>query len=145
MKLRLQTDYALRILLYLTFVERRTTADEVAQAFDISRDHLVKVVQELAKRGYLRTRAGRGGGFELSVEPDAVTVRDVVEDIEGRPGVLDCVPSPEICPMEPGCGLRGLLMEAEEAFYATLASRTLSDLARGGRRRGGLYNLERFS
>ena len=145
MRLRLQTDYALRVLLYVAFADRKTTTDEVANAYCISRDHLVKVIQLLATHGYVRTQAGRGGGFVLACDPATVTVREVVEAIEGRNGVLDCVESPDVCPLEPGCQLRGLLIEAEDAFYEVLASKTLANLISGRRRRGGLYNLESFS
>ena len=142
MRLRLQTDFALRVLLFLGFVDRKATADEIARSFDVSRDHLVKVVQLLSTHGFVRTPPGRRGGMILTRDPRDVTVREVVEKVEGRHGVLDCVTSPEGCPMEPGCDLRRLLMSAEEAFYNKLESTTLADLTHGKRRQGGLYNLQ---
>jgi Rrf2 family nitric oxide-sensitive transcriptional repressor len=141
MKLRLQTDFALRVLLYLSFVERKVTVDEIAKAFGISRDHLVKVVQQLATHGYVQTHPGRGGGITLARAPSSVTVKEVVECLEGRHGVLDCVESPEVCPMEPGCRLRKLLMKAEAAFYETLGTQTLSELTGKSPRTGGIHNL----
>ncbi|MEM7234326.1 MAG: Rrf2 family transcriptional regulator [Planctomycetota bacterium] len=140
MKLRLQTDLALRLLLFLSYVRRKTTIDEVAEAYGISRDHLVKVAQQLARLGFVRTQSGRGGGILLSVDPDDTTIGSVVAAVEGRQGVLECVEAPEVCPLEPGCGLRRLLMSAEDAFYQTLESKTLGDFA-GSRARGGLQNL----
>ncbi len=142
MKLRLQTDYGLRVLLYLAFVDRIANAEEIATAFAISKDHLVKVGQHLAKHGLIRTVPGRGGGFVLERDPAGITVREVVEKMEGRPGCLDCIPSPDVCPMEPGCGLRRLLIDAENAFFDVLATRTIADLSRNRSRTGGLHNVE---
>ena len=141
MRLRTQTDYALRTLLYLGFVDRQVTTTEVADAYDISRDHLVKVVQQLARLGMVRTTAGRRGGISLMRDASDITVREVVEAFEGQGGLLDCVSDPDACVMEPGCKLRKLLIEAEERFLEGLGAVTIQDLVGQGRRRGGLYNL----
>lgn len=141
MKLRLQTDYALRTLMYLGFVDRKAKAEEIAGVFDISKDHLVKVIQQLVRSGLVRTTPGRGGGVELTRDPGDIRVKEVVEEMEGRHGILDCVPQPEVCPLEPGCRLRRLLITAEDAFYDALADTTIGDLCRRGQR-GGLKNLE---
>ena len=140
MRLRLQTDYALRVLMYLGFVQRKSKADEIAGVFDISKDHLVKVIQQLARLGLVETYAGRGGGLVLAKPPGDIVVKDVIESMEGRGEILDCVPQPESCPLEPGCRLRSLLIQAEEAFYGTLAEVTIADLCKRNQR-GGLKNL----
>ena len=141
MRLTLHTDYALRALLYLAHTGRPAPVDAIAEAFSISREHLVKVVQTLTRAGYVRTRAGRGGGVSLARDAATIRVADVVADVEGRQRVLDCVLQPQTCVLEPGCGLRRLLMQAEDAFYATLASATIADLAHPKSRKGGLHNL----
>ena len=140
MKLRLQTDYGLRALMFLGFVRRKSRADEIADSFGISKDHLVKVIQLLTRAGFVRTSSGRHGGVALAKDPDEILIRDVIEALEGRNGVLDCVPDPEICPLEPGCKLRRLLMQAEDAFYDSLSNTTIADLCQRGQR-GGLANL----
>ena len=140
MKLRLQTDYALRTLMYLGFVGRKAKAEEVAAAFNISKDHLVKVIQQLTRSGWVRTSAGRGGGVELASDPDAIFVKEVIEQMEGRHGVLDCVKQTDVCPLEPGGRLRKLLIQAEDMFYDTLAEVTIADLCHR-RQKGGLTNL----
>ena len=141
MRLTLHTDYALRTLLYLAHTGRPAPVDAIAGAFSISRDHLVKVVQTLTHAGYVRTRAGRGGGVSLARDPATMRVSDVVADVEGRQQVLDCVLQPKTCVLEPGCGLRRLLMQAEDAFFEILAGATIAELARPKSRKGGLYNL----
>ncbi len=145
MKLRLKTDYALRVLLYLAHREnsagerRPIRVEAIADAYAVSKDHLVKVVQELARAGWVTSRAGRGGGLLLAAEPGTIGVADVISHFEERHGVLECIEQPRVCVLEPGCGLRRLLMQAEDAFYNTLAGVTVADLLGG--RRGGVHNL----
>lgn len=140
MKLRLQTDYALRTLMFLAHVDRRSTADEIAETFGISRDHLVKVVQQLARMGYVRTYSGRGGGLGLARKASDITVRDIVATMEGTRGLLECLQQPDVCPLEPGCHLRTLLMQAEDAFYDALSGVSIYDLCRGAKA-GGFANI----
>ena len=141
MKLRLQTDYALRALIYLGYVNRKATAEEISRSFDISKDHLIKVIQQLSRTGFVRTFAGRGGGIALAKEADLIAVREVIEVMEGNVGILECISDATVCPMEPGCHLRRLLMSAEKAFYDALGSTSIADLFRG-RRKGGILNIE---
>jgi Rrf2 family nitric oxide-sensitive transcriptional repressor len=146
--LKTQTDYALRTLLYLAFVGEKVTVDSIAKAYGISKDHLVKVVQQLARLGYVRSQSGRTGGVRLSKAPEQINVADVVADFEGRSGVLACVSEPEVCVLEPGCLLRTMLIQAEAAFYGILRKATIADLVRvpaggaaGAAKPGGMYNL----
>ena len=128
MKLRLQTDFALRLLMDLARRDAPATLAHVAADYDISREHLVKVAQRLAALGYVNTRPGRGGGVELAADPKSIDVGEVLAGMEGREGVLDCVSDSSACVLEPGCRLRRLLMRAEDAFYDTLRGTTLASL-----------------
>ncbi len=146
MQLMWKTDYALRTLLFLALrrVEQQgelVSVSEIAETFSISRDHVQKVVQELARHGWVRTQRGRSGGIALSANPDELTAGAVIAAFEGRKGVLDCVLSPEVCVLEPGCRLRRGLMAAEAAFYDVLDALTLTELSQTKGRRGGLRNL----
>ena len=143
MILKRQTDYALRTLLYLAHVPGRSSVDRIADAYQISREHLVKVVQQLVRLGYVRSYSGRYGGIELARQPAEINVGTAVGEFEGRNGVLECVANPDSCVLEPGCMLRHLLIEAESAFYQTLARASIADLIRSNaiNQSGGLYNL----
>ena len=140
MKLRLQTDYALRSLIFLGFAKRKATAEEIASLFNISKDHLVKIIQQLAKAGYVNTMPGRSGGVILARDPADIMVKEVVELVEGRARVLECLDDPSVCPLEPGCRLRTLLIKAEAAFYETLGDVSIADLC-VDKQPGNLYNL----
>jgi len=141
-KLRLQTDYALRVLLYLAHVDGYSAVDQMASAYGISKDHLFKVVQQLARFGYVNSRSGRSGGVRLGMPAERIRVNKVIADFEGRQGVIGCVSDPAFCRLEPGCGLRTLLMQAEQSFFETLDV-SLADILGANRVEvsGGVNNL----
>lgn len=128
MRLSLQTDYALRTLLYLATRTARTTVSDVAEFFGISVHHLGKVVHQLGRLGYITNRRGPGGGIALAREPSAITVGRVVLDFEGNTHLLDCVATPGQCVIQPGCILRGVLAEAERRQMDYLNSVSLEAL-----------------
>jgi len=128
MRLSLQTDYALRTLLYLATRSGRATVAEVAEFYGISAHHVGKVVHQLGRLGYIRNHRGPGGGMELARAPGAVTVGNVVLDFEGNVHLLDCVSAPDVCVIQPGCTLRSVLVEAENRFVNYLQSVTLESL-----------------
>jgi Rrf2 family transcriptional regulator, nitric oxide-sensitive transcriptional repressor len=128
MRLSLQTDYALRTLLFLATRTERTTVSDVAEFFGISAHHLGKVVHQLGRLGYVRNHRGPGGGIELARGPGSITVGQVILDFEGNTHLLDCVGSPGVCVIQPGCTLRGVLAEAERLQMDYLNSVTLESL-----------------
>ena len=130
MKLNLFTDYALRSLMYLSWHPDRTvTAEEIARYYGISRDHLVKVIQELGRQGYVRARRGRGGGSILARDPGTITIREVVTAFEGPSALLACLHASDSCVIEDHCGLRGVLHEAQLRMMEYLAEFTIADVA----------------
>jgi Rrf2 family nitric oxide-sensitive transcriptional repressor len=116
------------------------TATEIADAYLISKDHLVKVIQQLSRLGYVQALPGRGGGIVLTQEASVIAVHDVIKAMEGATGILGCVNDSTFCPMEPGCQLRRVLMQAESAFYDALGTVSIADLIRGNNK-GGIVNL----
>jgi len=132
MRLRLQTDYALRVLIYVGIKEQAlSTIPEIAAHFDISRGHVMKVVHRLGQLGYLETLRGKGGGIRLAREPALINVGTVIRDMEEELGVLGCLQGgPGYCRIERRCVLRGVLRDATRAFLATLDRYTLADLVK---------------
>lgn len=139
MRLALHTDYALRTLLYLAMRPGRATVAAVADFFGISANHLGKVVHQLGQLGYVRNVRGPGGGIELARGLEEVTVGGVVRDFEGR-GVhlLECLDTPGVCVIQPGCTLRTVLAEAERRQLEYLDGVTLGALLPAT---GGLVSL----
>ena len=128
MRLSLQTDYAMRTLMLLATRAVRTTVSDVAEFYGISANHVGKVVHQLGRLGYVRSHRGPGGGIELAREPAAITVGRVILDFEGNAHLLDCVGTPGVCVIQPGCILRGVLAEAERLQMDYLNGVTLESL-----------------
>ncbi len=123
------TDNALRCLIYLGSTEAGSaTVSEIASRMAMSEDHLTKVVQRLAQRGYLQTTRGRKGGVRLVRPPAEVNVGAVVRDCESDMAIVPCFSDDASCPISPGCGLASALDDALGAFLAVLDRRTLADL-----------------
>jgi Rrf2 family nitric oxide-sensitive transcriptional repressor len=143
MTLKMQTDYALRTLIYLAHVGRHTPVQDIAAAYGISKDHLFKVIQQLVRLGYVASRSGRSGGVWLAMDPTEINCGEVVAGFEGRHGLLPCVRDVSCCTLEPGCALRSTLIKAEAALYDVLEHMTIADAlgANAARGNGGVYNL----
>lgn len=125
------TDYSLRVLLYLAAEPaQRATIARIAQAFDISENHLVKVVHFLGKQGWLRNVRGKGGGLELALPPARIGIGQVVRQTEGRAVVAECFgEEANGCCLAPVCRLQGVLSEAVTALYSVLDHYTLEDVS----------------
>jgi Rrf2 family nitric oxide-sensitive transcriptional repressor len=130
MKLTGFTDYSLRVLIYLAAQpKQRATIAEIARAFDVSENHLVKVVHFLGKSGWLANVRGKGGGLELALPPELVPIGEVVRQTEGVSAVAECFSKAgHNCVIAGDCRLQGVLGEALSAFHAVLDRYTLADL-----------------
>jgi Rrf2 family transcriptional regulator, nitric oxide-sensitive transcriptional repressor len=141
MQLTTYSDYSLRVLMYLAVHRTKlSTIEEIADAYSISRTHLMKVVHHLGLAGYLETVRGRGGGLRLAREPEQIRVGDVVRQTEEKKVLVECFdPKESRCRIEPACGLRLVLKEALDSFFRTLDGYTVADLV--GPRRNRLERL----
>jgi len=129
MKLTRFTDYALRVLIYLGLQQDgRVTIREISDAYDISRNHLMKVVSNLTRLGYLDARRGPGGGLSLARPASEINIAAVVRDMEEDMNIVNCFAPDGTCTIKPACRLRGVLSEAMNAFVGTLESYNLQDL-----------------
>jgi Rrf2 family nitric oxide-sensitive transcriptional repressor len=128
MRLALQTDYALRTLIYLAMTAGRSTAADVAGFYGISAAHVAKVVNLLARLGYVRSIRGIGGGIELRRTPEAIRIGKVVLAFEGNMHLLECVGGGDICVIQPFCKLKSVLAEAERIQMEYLDRVTLADV-----------------
>ena len=129
MRLTTHTDYALRTLMYLATIGTRSTAGHVADLYGVSQHHMAKVVNQLARLGYVRSIRGIGGGIELAKQPEEILLGKVVEAFEGSMHLLDCVATDDVCAIQSFCKLKGVLAEAERVQFEYLNSVTLADVA----------------
>lgn len=108
---------------------RRATVEEVAATYGISRNHLVKIVHDLGRNGYLDTQRGIGGGFSLARPAEEIRVGDIVRFGEQAETVIDCVDRREgPCRIRTACRLKGILNEAATAFFEALDRYSVADL-----------------
>lgn len=128
MRLSLQTDYALRTLMYLASVSERTTVGEVAEFFQIPAPNVAKVVNLLSRLGYVRSVRGIGGGIEFARAAEDITIGEIVQAFEGSMHLLECVGTDNVCVIENYCKLRNVLARAEQVQVEYLKGVRLSDV-----------------
>ncbi len=129
MRLTQYTDYSLRVLIYLGLrPDRRCTIREISEAYGISRNHLMKVVQQLVAEGYVESTRGVGGGLMLAHAPGRIVVGDVVRAMEPDMGLVECMRANDECVITGACRLQGMLSEARDAFLVVLDRYTLADI-----------------
>ena len=137
MQLSLHADYGLRVLLYLgSHPGEIVSTKRISDAYGISKNHLVRVMQTLGDHGYIRVIPGRSGGVTLARDPGAIRLGDVVRDAEPTMDLVECFDKEtNTCPIIHVCGLKSRLADALEAFIAELNKNTLADLMTPARRK----------
>lgn len=130
MQLTLYTDYSLRVLLYLgQHPGERVTITQISEYFDVSRNHLVKVVHNLGKLELIQTIRGKNGGMLLAQEPKNINLATVIQSIEPHMDLLECFDDQtNTCPITMSCGLKHILFKAKASFLDVLKEHTLADL-----------------
>lgn len=130
MRLTSYSDFALRVLMYLKArPDDRVTIRDIADAYRVSKPHLMKVVNELTRLGYVDAARGRAGGLRLGRPPAEINLGEVVRATEPDFDIVECFGPINRCPIVPACELRGVLASARDAFLAVLDRHTLADLA----------------
>ncbi|RYH32901.1 MAG: Rrf2 family transcriptional regulator [Alcaligenaceae bacterium] len=129
MKLTDYTDYSLRVLIHVAVhPDEPVTIQQISDAFGISRNHLVKIVQHLGQVGLLQTTRGRTGGIRLGRPASAINLGEVVRTTEPDFGMVECFRDDNQCVITRVCGLKGILHQALKAYLDVLDGYTLQDL-----------------
>jgi len=130
MRLTVFSDYTLRVLMYLALDRTRlATIPEIASAYGISENHLMKVVHQLARAGVVESLRGKGGGIRLARPPEKIRLGDIVRATEGGAPIVECLSGdPQACRITSSCRLKGVLVDAFDALYDSLNEHTLADL-----------------
>ncbi|WP_408097922.1 RrF2 family transcriptional regulator [Peredibacter sp. HCB2-198] len=128
MKLTLKTDYALRVLIFLQREERKVTIAEIAEFYDIKKNHLSVVVNRLSELGYVHTVPGPKGGIEFNTAMANKSVAEVFTSFEEM-DMVECFNSEtNTCQLSLNCKLKGMLSRATRAFVSELKGYKIKDL-----------------
>lgn len=145
MRLTLYTDYSLRVLVYLGVrgQEHQATIQEIADAYNISKNHLMKVIHQLGQLGLIETIRGRGGGIRLAHDPNDINIGAVVRQTEEDFHIVECFnPESNLCKIAPECKLKNALFEALKAYLAVLDSYTLGDILHSKESLWALFDMK---
>ena len=141
-------EYGIFGVLYLADREGTpvTPLSEISEAQDIPEKFLAKIFQSLSKAGIVRSHRGVRGGFTLARDPKTITIKEVLETIQGPYHLMKCVEDPDGCDqiqMSNGfCALRELVVMAERQLVAVFENHTLSDLLEWQAKRQAISNIE---
>jgi len=123
------TDYSLRVLIYLAVNNNQlATINEIAKSYDISKNHLMKIVQQLNVKGHLLAVRGKNGGIKLNRLPGDINIGSLVREIEDKNKLVECFAENNHCVITPDCQLKRIFAEAQEDFFKALDKYTLADL-----------------
>ncbi len=110
---------------------QKSTAANIAKAYDISFHHVAKAAQWLTRQGYITSERGRSGGLSLALPQDQINIGHIVREAEHMAGtpLVDCMRKDGgQCKLRSACGLTGALARAQSAFYDVLSDYTLADI-----------------
>lgn len=128
MQLARSTDFSLRVLMLLANgAGAQVTAAELAGKLNIPREQMMKIVQRLAKAGYLATTRGNGGGVRLALASEDIRIGRVIRDIEPNLAIVDC--RKPLCPLAGTCRLKAVLDRARNRFLEELDAVSLTEVS----------------
>lgn len=130
MRLTTRTDYALRMMVFLGLkYPDFTTIQEIADRYRISKNHLMKITNDLAQDGWIESQRGRAGGIRLGKPADRIVIGQLVRATEEGTALVECFRATgNDCVLTPACSLAGALAEALDAYYAVLDRYTVADV-----------------
>jgi Rrf2 family nitric oxide-sensitive transcriptional repressor len=129
MQLTKHSDYAFRVLIYLASLPqgRIATVQEIAERYDVSRSHIMKIVNKLATAGFIEASRGQRGGLRLGRPSEAINLRAVIELMEATLTPVNC--EEPLCLIRSNCTLKTILFDAQRQFMEHVGRFTLADLS----------------
>nr|WP_208327054.1 nitric oxide-sensing transcriptional repressor NsrR [Providencia heimbachae] len=123
------TDYGLRALIYLASLPKGeiTSITQVTDVYGVSRNHMVKIINQLSRLGYIKAYRGKNGGITLGQPAESIRIGDVVRALEPLT-LVNC--SGEFCHITPACRLKSVLQDAMKQFLQELDQHTLADMVK---------------
>lgn len=128
LKLTRKADYGLISLKHMAMKNGSASAREIADAYGIPLPLLSKVLQALAKTGFVQSEHGANGGYRLRRDPGAITALEVIRSIDGPIFLTSCFTDSEVCGLASRCNVREPLRKVHEGIQNLLGSITIADM-----------------
>ena len=132
MRLTNYSDYSLRVLIFLSSEPREKLVNikDIAEAYDISKNHLMKIIYNLGKMGYIETIRGRNGGIRLAKIPSEINIGELIRKTEEDFNIVECFENGDKCVITPVCSLKHIFNKALDQFLQVLDQYTLEDIVK---------------
>lgn len=132
MKLTRKAEYAIRAILYLSSKKPNTKvmAKEISVNMEIPKQFLAQVMLSLNHHGFVRAIRGAKGGFMLARKPSSINLLEVIQSIEGKMFLNDCLVSQDICKCRPICPVSDVWQDAQNALLGVLKKATFSSIVK---------------
>lgn len=130
MKLTKGSEFAILVLMYLVEKRARATTKDISKKLGISLHHLHKIVKYLSNAGYLRNLTGRNGGIELVMEPDKITLLEIIRLIEGPIYFTNCLFNKYKCLLSSECRLKIKMEEVQVKILDIFKSTTIGEMVK---------------
>ena len=143
MQLTQFTDYSLRALIYITLRKESCTIKDITEAYDISNNHMVKIIHNLAKLKLIKTIRGKNGGILMAAQPETINLGQLIVQLEPHFDLVPCFNKEKAnCCIAPVCKLKSVLHEAQAAFMSVLERYTLADVVTNKAELSVLLNIK---
>ena len=143
MRMTFHADLGFRTLVYLASASPEgATIPQIAEAYNVSENHLRKVALNLSNLGLVNTMRGKGGGLKLAKDPSKISIGWAMRRLEPDFAIAECMGAePQRCVITGNCGLQSILMEALGSWFSVLDNYTLADAINGSRRLNRLLKI----
>ena len=130
MRISTRGRYGTRLMVDLAqhFTDGPIPLGEISKRQELSAKYLEQLIILLKGAGLIRSMRGRRGGYMLARKPENITVGEIVETLEGRLAVVDCVTEPDLCNRSPQCPTRDIWVHLTDVLKNQLFSLTLQDI-----------------
>lgn len=128
MRLTTKTDYCIRVLIYLQMNPGKSRIQDIADSYNVSKNHMSVAVNKLSELGYIKSTLGPKGGIEFNKEAGNRTVGELIKQIESF-DIVECFEAGKnTCTLNPRCKLKSMLRKATSSFLEELKKHKISDL-----------------
>jgi Rrf2 family protein len=123
--------YGIRLMLELAMANgaKAVSLHDIAQRQDISEKYLWQIIHPLKVAGLVTAARGAHGGYQLSKDPEEITVKDILAILEGSETIVECISHPKVCRRNRTCAARDMWSDIQRKVSEALAGFTLADLA----------------